>query len=228
MSHGDADSPKVLSAAVWSVVVAGGSGLRFGSRKQFADLGGRSVLQRSLDAAATVSDGVVIVVPDDAVAEQSLSAPDTSVVVVAGGATRTESVRAGLFAVPSHVERVLVHDAARPLASPALFSSVCDGLAEGAHAVVPVVAVTDTIRHAKGGTVDRTELLAVQTPQGFNASSLRQAHSGSGEATDDATLVEALGFDVILVDGEPHNRKLTDPDDLITAEVMIAILEERR
>lgn len=228
MSHGDADSQKVPRASVWSVVVAGGSGLRFGRRKQFVDLCGRSVLQRSVDTAATASDGVVVVVPEDAVAEQSLKAPGTSVVVAAGGSTRTESVRAGLDAVPDEARFVLVHDAARPLASPALFAAVCAALADGAHAVVPVVPITDTIRHRRGGTIDRSELLAVQTPQGFDAATLRRAHAGGVDATDDATLVEAQGFEVILVDGEPSNQKLTDPDDLITAEAMITILEERR
>jgi len=228
MSHGDADSPEVPRSQVWSIVVAGCSQLRYGSRKQFVDLGGRSVLQRSVDAAATASSGVVVVVPADAVADQSLTAPNTSVVVVAGGSTRTESVRAGLHVVPDVARHVLVHDAARPLASPTLFSAVCSALADGAFAVVPVVSVTDTIRWRQGGTVDCTELFAVQTPQGFDAATLRRAHSVGGDATDDATLVEALGFEVILVDGEPHNRKLTDPDDLATAEAMISILEERR
>ncbi len=228
MSHGDADSQKVPRSGVWSVVVAGGSGLRFGSRKQFAELCGRSVLQRSVDAAATASDGVVVVVPSDAVADLTLTAPNTSVVVVAGGSTRTKSVRAGLEAVPVDARHVLVHDAARPLASPALFSAVCAALDDGARAVVPVVAITDTIRHCQGGTVDRTELFAVQTPQGFDAATLRHAHSVGGDATDDATLVEAQGIEVILVDGEPSNQKLTEPDDLVTAEAMIAILEERR
>ena len=228
MSHGHAESQKVPRSTVWSIVVAGGSGLRFGGRKQFADLGGRSVLQRSVEAAAASSDGVVVVVPGDAVAGQSLHALDTTVSVVAGGSSRTESVRAGLAAVPLSAGHILVHDAARPLATPALFTAVCAALNAGADCVVPVVAVTDTIRHRQGGTIDRRELLAVQTPQGFAAPALRAAHAQGDDATDDATLVEALGFNVILLDGEPHNHKLTDPDDLVTAEAMITILEERR
>ena len=219
---------------MWTVVVAGGSGLRFGSRKQFADLAGRSVLQRSIDAAASVSVGIVIVVPEDsctAVAEEATTAGVATVHVVAGGDTRAESVRAGLAAVPETTAFILVHDAARPLASPSLFASVVAALVgpvpkQGAHAVIPVVPVADTIRHRQGGIVDRDQLLAVQTPQGFRATTLREAHRAEAEATDDATLVEALGHPIAFVDGERHNQKLTEPVDLIAARAMILEIEE--
>lgn len=230
MSHGDADSPDGELEAMWTIVVAGGSGLRFGGRKQFADLDGRSVLQRSVDASGAVSVGVVIVVPDDVVDEvaRNVTVRTTcALLVVAGGSTRAESVRAGLSSLPSSATHILVHDAARPLASPELFIAVCDSLTKGAAAVVPVIGVADTIRRRDGAPVDRDELLAVQTPQGFRASSLRAAHEAGGEATDDATLVEEMGVDVVLIDGEPHNRKLTNPVDLITAAAIIDHLQER-
>lgn len=230
MSHGDADSPHRELDEVWTIVVAGGSGLRFGGRKQFADLLGRSVLQRSVDASASASAGVVVVVPMDAVDEvagNTTTRPGCSLCVVAGGASRAESVRAGLSAVPERATTVLVHDAARPLASPELFTSICDAVAAGAAAAVPVIGVTDTIRHRTGEQVDRDALLAVQTPQGFSARALREAHRSGAEATDDATLVEALGETVVLVDGEAHNQKLTDPIDLVTASAVIDHLKER-
>ncbi len=229
MSHRRASSPEEMQRkvveAVWTIVVAGGSGLRFGGRKQFADLGGRSVLQRSVDAADSVSTGIVIVVPADSVDDISLEA-DGHVVVVAGGSSRAESVRAGLSALAGDAAVVLVHDAARPLATPALFARVVDAVSNGAAAVVPVVAVADTIRSVDGGVVDRDRLLAVQTPQGFNAAILNEAHASSAEATDDATLVEALGHQIETVEGEPANRKLTEPTDLVSAAALIAAAQE--
>ena len=135
-------------------------------------------------------------------------------VVVAGGATRSASVRAGLSALPADAEVVLVHDAARPYASADVWQRVLDGLATSADAVVPCVPVVDTLREVGGATVDRTRFVAVQTPQGFAAEALRRAHAGDPEGTDDASLVEAAGGKVLVVDGDPGNRKITTPDDL--------------
>lgn len=230
MSHEDADSPEVTSRSIWTIVVAGGSGLRFGGRKQFAELHGRSVLERSIETAASVSDGVVVVVPADVIDEHDLSAMagdgrSGELRVVAGGETRAQSVRAGLDELPDDVAFVLVHDAARPLATPELFGAVIDALVDGAQAVVPGVPVADTIRQRDGGVLDRSGLIAVQTPQGFPVDTLRAAHASQAEATDDATLVESLGHSVVVVEGEAHNRKLTDPTDLITAAAVISHLE---
>lgn len=224
MSHDRASSIEEMTKEVWTIVVAGGSGLRFGSRKQFADLAGKSVLQRSVDTASTASTGVVVVVPADAIEGLEVSSEST-LHVVAGGATRAESVRAGLDAVSSEATVVLVHDAARPLARAALFARVVGAIVGGAKAVVPVVPVADTIRSVDGGVVDRDGLLAVQTPQGFDASTLREAHSSAGEATDDATLVEALGHSIETVEGDAENRKLTEPTDLVTAAALIEYAE---
>ena len=141
--------------------------------------------------------------------------------MVAGGETRSASVRAGLAALPADASVVLVHDAARPLASAELFARVVEAVRDGADAVVPAVPVADTLRHRGGGVVDREELVAVQTPQGFRAAALLAAHAEAPEATDDAALVERRGGSLVLVDGEAANRKITDPSDLRAAEGML-------
>lgn len=173
-------------------------------------LDGRRVLDHSLDAANAHCDGVVLVVNPDHAGDPEPAAD----VVVPGGATRSASVRAGLAAVPADADRVLVHDAARPWASAAVWQRVLDGLDTGADAVVPAVPVVDTLRELGGSTVDRGRFVAVQTPQGFRVDALRRAHAGEPEGTDDASLVEATGGIVLLVDGDPANRKITTAADL--------------
>lgn len=200
---------------VWVIVVAAGSGSRFGGVKQYERLGDERVLDRSLAAARSVADGVVAVVAEGAPEEPAADA------TVTGGATRSASVRAGLAAVPADAEVIVVHDAARPLASRVLFASVVAAARSGADAVVPVVPLADTIRHREDGVVDRDQLVAVQTPQAFAAERLRSAHEGEPEATDDATLVEGAGGRVVLVEGERDNLKLTEPTDLVVAEALL-------
>ena len=203
---------------VWVIVVAAGSASRFGRSKQYEPLGSRRVLDWSLDDARTVADGVVLVV-----APEYVDTPEPAAdVVVAGAATRSGSVRAGLAAVPADAGIVLVHDGARPLAGPDLFVRVAAAVTEGVDAVVPTVAVTDTLRWRDGGPVHRDELLAVQTPQGFRAAALRDAHAAGGEATDDVSLVEAAGGKVVVVEGSPANLKITHPDDLVVAGALLA------
>ncbi len=204
--------------STWVIVVAGGRGERFGQRKQYQPLGGRRVLDWALEAAAREGDGVVLVVPDDVVDQPE---PGASV-VVAGGATRSASVRAGLAVVPADATVVLVHDAARPVPVPEVWERVRAAVALGADAVVPAVPVADTLRHLAHGPLDRTGVVAVQTPQGFSAGALRRAHADEPEGTDDATLVEAAGGKVVLVDGDPANLKLTTADDLVVAEALCA------
>jgi len=207
--------------STWTVVVAAGSGTRFGGDKQLADLSGMAVLARAVVSAAAVSDGVVVVVSAERRTEVSgvLSAVGGVEAIVDGGATRSASVRCGLAAVPDDAGVVLVHDGARPLATPGLFRRVADAVLAGADAVVPGVPVTDSLRTAGGGVVARDGVIAVQTPQGFNADSLRAAHAGGGEASDDATLVEASGGTVVVVEGEPANLKITRPADLDLARL---------
>ena len=144
------------------------------------------------------------------------------IIVTAGGATRSESVRAGIAATPGDAGVIVVHDAARPLATGALFAAVAAAVAAGADGAVPAVAVTDTIRHTDDGPLDRSRLRAVQTPQAFRADALRHAHAAGGEATDDATLVESAGGSVHLVTGDPDNLKITTPGDLEVAEALLA------
>ena len=196
--------------SVWAIVVAAGSGDRFGGPKQYEPLGGRRVLDWSLAAARSVCDGVIVVVPRDRVYDPEPLAD----AVVSGGKTRSASVRAGLGELPPGAEIVLVHDAARPFAAPEVWERVLHGLRSGADAVVPAVPVVDTLREVGGGTVDRSRLIAVQTPQGFRLDVLLRAHAGDPEATDDASLVEAIGGRVLVVDGEPANRKITTRADL--------------
>jgi 2-C-methyl-D-erythritol 4-phosphate cytidylyltransferase len=195
---------------VWTIVVGGGSGARFGRPKQYELLGDERIIDRARRVAEASTDGVVLVVPAaDAAAENG----------VAGGSTRSESVRRGLARVPPDTDIVCVHDAARPFASTELYRRVVDAVEAGADAAVPGVPVADTIKmvDADGvvvATLDRSSLVAVQTPQAFRHSALVAAHRDGGEATDDAALIEAAGGRVVVVAGEAHNRKITVPADL--------------
>jgi 2-C-methyl-D-erythritol 4-phosphate cytidylyltransferase len=203
---------------VWTVVVGGGSGDRFGAAKQYEPLGSSRVLDVAVEAARKASDGVVVVVPaEDAAREHG----------IAGGPTRSASVRAGLAAVPDEATIICVHDAARPLATPDLFVAVVDAVHAGADGAVPALPVTDTIKAVDGtglvvDTPERRTLVAVQTPQAFRAAVLRRAHVDGGDGTDDAALVERLGGRVVVVAGEAWNRKITEPDDLLWARRWLA------
>jgi 2-C-methyl-D-erythritol 4-phosphate cytidylyltransferase len=203
----------------WAIVVAGGSGSRFGAPKQFADLGGRPLVAWSLDSARQACDGVVLVVP-----AESPTGGWPADRVVSGGATRSQSVRAGLAAVPEDAGIIAVHDAARPLARPSLWQAVLGAVAAGADGAIPALSVVDTVKEVGPDgrlvTLDRTRLVAVQTPQAFRAELLRRAHRDGSDATDDAALVEVAGGQVVLVDGPPDNLKVTTPLDLILAAAL--------
>jgi 2-C-methyl-D-erythritol 4-phosphate cytidylyltransferase len=192
--------------------------VRFGRPKQFEILAGRPVISWSVDAARSVADVVIAVLPAHAVGDPNCSGGADR--VVAGGATRSASVRAGLALVPDEVAIIVVHDAARPLASPALFREVIDAVQRGASGAVPGLALTDTVKRVADGvvveTLDRSTLVAVQTPQAFAHVALRRAHEATSEATDDAALIEALGLEVAVVPGEAANAKLTAATDLET------------
>jgi len=217
----------VAQTQVWSIVVAGGSGQRFGEPKQFAGLAGRPVVQWAVEACRSVSAGVVLVLPPDVDLDETHGAD----IVVPGGSTRAASVQNGLAAVPEEAYVIVVHDAARPLASPALFRAVIDAVSQGdADGAIPGIAVSDTIKvvdetRTVTHTLDREFLVAVQTPQAFRAGVLRRAHeeaAGAGTPTDDAMVVEALGGTVRIVDGEPGNLKITTRGDLETAGRLLA------
>lgn len=205
-----------------SVVVAGGSGSRMGGTalKQFATVAGRPMLEWAVDAVGRVSAVVIVVIPAGTAADV---ARWPGVEVTAGGTTRAASVRAGLEAARRHdPTHVLIHDAARPCVPVAVVDRVVEAMKAGRSAVVPVVAVTDTLRWVDGGTVDRSRLCAVQTPQGFAFDVIEQAHATTSDATDDAGLVDALGLEVHHVEGDPANIKVTVAADLALAEILLA------
>ena len=198
----------------WGVVVAAGSGRRFGGAKHEQLLGDRPLWQWARDAVADAGAAGVVVVGD---------LPGG----VPGGKRRRDSVAAGLAQVPKAAALVLIHDAARPLASADLARRVVARLEAGdVDGVVPALPVRDTLKRAADGsvleTISRNGLVAAQTPQGFRADVLRRAHEASDEdASDDALLVERMGGVVATVPGEPANLKVTYRDDLATLAAMI-------
>jgi 2-C-methyl-D-erythritol 4-phosphate cytidylyltransferase len=206
----------------WGIVVAAGSGARFGGAKQFQTVGAERLVDRAVRAVTRCSDGVVVVLPAGA----RWKGPPVHA-AVPGGATRAASVRAGLAEVPADAEIVVVHDAARPLATDALFDAVVEAVASGADGAIPGLAVSDTIKRVDGrhvvATVDRENLVAVQTPQAFAAAALRAAHADGAEGTDDAAVVEAQGGTVVIVDGESANVKVTGPDDLLLVAAFLSV-----
>ena len=211
---------QTVAVETWAIVVAAGGGSRFGAAKQFARLGGVTVLDRAVGVARESCDGVVVVLPPG----RDWNAPD-GVRTATGGETRSASVRAGLACVPEAADVVVVHDAARPLASRGLFARVIAAVRAGADAAIPGVPVTDTVKRVVDRrvveTVPRDDLVTVQTPQAFRRAALQAAHAGDGVDTDDAALVESAGGTVVIVDGEPRNFKLTIIDDLELAQALI-------
>ncbi len=198
----------------WGVVVAAGAGRRFGGPKHDLALGGKSLWEWARDALlAGGAAGVVLVGP----------VPGG----VPGGERRRDSVAAGIAELPDDTATVLVHDAARPLAGADLVARVAARLHQGGvDGVVPVVAVRDTVKEVRGDrvvrTVDRSRLVTVQTPQGFDLAALRAAHrSVPGDAPDDAWLVEQAGGAVATVPGDPRNLKVTYPDDLAVLAALL-------
>ena len=203
-------SKQRVGEKIWTIIVAAGSGTRFGSPKQFALINERRIVDWAVETAKISSDGVVVVLP----AEQAQREGG-----VAGGSTRSASVRCGLAAVPRDATIICVHDAARPFASEFLFDEVIDAVCNGADGAVPGLPVVDTIKFVDASNVvtatpDRSQLVAVQTPQAFRAMALRSAHENNPESTDDSTLVESHGGRVVVVIGDPLNRKITTPEDL--------------
>jgi 2-C-methyl-D-erythritol 4-phosphate cytidylyltransferase len=213
-----------------AVVPAAGSGERLGAGrpKAFVHLGGQTLLERTLaglrDSKAV--DAVVVAVPPDRTDEAKLILGGDAV-VVAGGPTRTESVRRALAAV-GKPELVLVHDAARALTPPDLIARVVAALRDGHQAVVPVLPVADTIKEVDANgvviaTPERAGLRVVQTPQGFRTELLLRAYDRSPtDVTDDAALVENLGVQVLVVDGDPMAFKITTAFDLVVAEAVVS------
>ena len=216
------------------VIVAGGKGLRMGKElpKQFLPIGGRPVLMRTLEAfhRCDAAIGLVLVLPEahlslwqELCRQYSFVLPHR---VVTGGATRFHSVYNGLQAVPAGVSLIAVHDGVRPFVSPRLITDLFAAAARYG-AAVPAVPVVDSLRRvdAEGGSVavPRSAYRSVQTPQVFRSDLLLRAYASpyQDDFTDDASVVEAAGQAVALVDGDVDNIKITTPRDLAVAEILL-------
>lgn len=220
-----------------AIVVAAGSGVRLGARvpKALVEVAGRPLVAHAVDRLLRAGAGpVVVVAPPDAVepTRRALQDAGGTVSVVAGGARRADSVRAGLEALPDGSAVVAVHDAARGLAPVALVRRVVAAVGGDVVAAAPALAVSDTLKRVDGdtvvATVDRDSVVAVQTPQVFTTAALRTAHRGADDATDDLALVEAalaegrLDGRVVIVQGEALAMKVTHPADLAVAAALVA------
>jgi 2-C-methyl-D-erythritol 4-phosphate cytidylyltransferase len=211
------------AGTVSAIVLAAGDGRRFGQRKQFVTVGGRRLADLAIAAVRGVAERVVLVVPP------SHAWDGTPVdAVVAGGADRGASVRAGLAAIPASEGTVVVHQAANPLASTTLCRELVDAVAGGADAAVPALRPADLVRRVTNGhlgdVVGRDELVLVQTPAAFRLSVLREAHARAGTALEDTALVTAIGRTVRIVPGDPRNVHVATPEDL---ELVAALLAHR-
>jgi 2-C-methyl-D-erythritol 4-phosphate cytidylyltransferase len=242
----------------WAVVLAAGGGTRFGGRKQFADLGGEPMLAHPARVAATVCDGVVVVLPEADVLggpgrqrrrDHGVTVPPEAQVlggnsngwdggwrflpdgvrVVAGGASRAQSVRAGLDAVPRHAEIIVITDAAHPLATTTLYRQVVETVRDGADAAVPGLPLTEVVKEVvpagsglrAGASLLREAHRIIQTPHAFRAELLRAAHAGASEAVEDSAMVADAGGTVSVVPGEPANIHVTTPAELDMARLLL-------
>ena len=235
MTHSSHDDAHALHG-VGVVVVAAGSGSRLGADrpKAFVRLDGETILEHALvGALAAGAARVVLVVPAELV-EEAQGFLDLHAgcgcgdpVVVPGGAERGDSVAAGLAVLGEDIDVVLVHDAARCLTPAVVYERVVAAVRDGAAGAVPGLPVVDTIKIVDDdgvitATPARSTLRAVQTPQGFPLGLLREAHASGRQATDDAALVEQLGHDVVVVEGDPLGFKITDQEDLRRARSLLA------
>lgn len=226
-----------MSGRTAAVIPAAGRGERLGpgAPKALRTLGGLPLVVHAVKAVAAspLVDIVVVAAPEEALDEmravlRTLDVP-AEVSVVAGGDTRVDSVARALLTLSPDVDIVLVHDAARPLVPVEVVTAVAQAVRDGKDAVIPVLPVVDTIKNvdldgAVQATVDRDTLRIVQTPQGFRRELLQRAHAASDGAgiTDDAGLVEALGYTVTTVPGHDEALKVTRPFDIYVAEAILA------
>jgi 2-C-methyl-D-erythritol 4-phosphate cytidylyltransferase / 2-C-methyl-D-erythritol 2,4-cyclodiphosphate synthase len=215
------------------IIAAAGSGERLGAKlpKALVQIAGRTLVEHAFSALSPVVDFLVITAPLGFENEYKKLFGD-SAVIVTGGATRSSSVNLALAALPEDIEFILVHDAARSFASTALAKKILDQLESGERAVVPALAVSDTIKHVDESgyvidTPERSALRAVQTPQGFQRDLLLQAHMNGAEGSDDAALVEALGVKVKVIAGEAGAFKITTKEDIGLAYQFIGSPRDR-
>ena len=205
------------------LIPAAGSGERFGAPipKALVQLNGRTLIEHALLNLGPIASQIIVAAPAG-YEEKFQEILGDAVTVVTGGSTRTKSVKIALESIDSEIEFVLVHDAARPLASGELGKRVIAALAAGDVAVIPALNVADTIKEVDAAnyvvsTPNRERLRAVQTPQGFARETLVKAHMQNIEATDDGALVEAMRGKVKLIEGEIRALKITNPEDLASA-----------
>lgn len=219
-----------------AIVLAAGAGERLGADvpKALVTVAGTPLVAHAVArVAAAGADPIIVVAPPDALVDVAGSLPDVDaeVTVVAGGAQRADSVRAGLAHVPDGIRLVAVHDAARGLAPADLVARTVEAVAGDVVAAAPALPVADTLKRVDGdtvvATVDRSSLVAVQTPQVFRVDVLRVAHEGDPDATDDLALAERAIADgrvtgrVVVVDGQALAMKVTRPDDLVVASALL-------
>ena len=205
-----------------AIIAGAGLGNRLGAKipKALIQIEGITLVERAFAALSKVVDEIVITAPSGFEKEFEKLVGD-SAKVITGGVLRSDSVKLAVAAISPSVEKILVHDAARGLATSDLATRVLKEL-ESEEAVIPVLPVIDTVKEVDGAgyvrnTPDRNQLRAVQTPQGFSKSVLLRAHEASEDATDDAALVEALGIKVKTIPGEPLALKITNPEDIALA-----------
>ena len=211
-----------------AIIAGAGMGHRLGAEipKALIQIQGITLLERAFISLSKVVDEIVITAPAG-YEEQFKAIVGQSAEVVTGGVLRSDSIRVALKALSPSVESVLIHDAARALASSALAARVLDELRSGQSAVIPVLKVIDTIKEIDRdgfvrATPDRSSLVAAQTPQGFNRQVLERAHSASDDATDDAALVEAIGVKVKTIEGEVSAFKITTKEDISQALLLLS------
>ena len=211
-----------------AIIAGAGMGHRLGAEipKALIQIQGITLLERAFISLSKVVDEIIITAPEG-YEEQFKAIVGQSAEVITGGVLRSDSIRVALKALSPSVESVLIHDAARALASSALAARVLDELRSGQSAVIPVLKVIDTIKEIDRdgfvrATPDRSSLVAAQTPQGFNRQVLERAHSASDDATDDAALVEAIGVKVKTIEGEASAFKITTKEDIGQALLLLS------
>ena len=211
-----------------AIIAGAGMGHRLGAQipKALIQIQGITLLERAFISLSKVVDEIIITAPEG-YEEQFKAIVGQSAEVITGGVLRSDSIRVALKALSPSVESVLIHDAARALASSALATRVLSDVQSGQSAVIPVLKVIDTIKEIDRdgfvrATPDRSSLVAAQTPQGFNRQVLERAHSASDDATDDAALVEAIGVKVKTIEGEASAFKITTKEDIGQALLLLS------
>jgi 2-C-methyl-D-erythritol 4-phosphate cytidylyltransferase len=226
-----------MNTSVWAVVLAGGGGNRFGGLKQFATLGGQSLLERVVQLTGKCCDGVVVVLPAGQ-QQQERQYDEAGQITAIGGATRAESVRSGLAALPPQAGVVVITDAAHPLATVTLYQRVIAAVQAGADGALPGLPLADAVKRLEPDlTLDGTLLglagattaaggnVSAQMPMAFRLEALRDAHARIGDAVEDSAMVTANGGRVVIVPGEPTNVHVTTPADLAIAEALLPLSE---